>query len=93
MPRETLIAILQCLGASHEADRYRLKDEREVTVFLGQPGRAVAVDHVLSLRLADTHVEVEARDRGTFFVTYDSVHALLDGRRKERRGSGASVGF
>jgi dsDNA-specific endonuclease/ATPase MutS2 len=93
MPRETLIAILNRLGASLEGDRYRLSEERELTVFLGQPGRAVAVDHVLSLQLSDTHVEVEGRERGTFFVTYETVHALLDGRRKERRGSGGGVGF
>jgi hypothetical protein len=40
-------------------------------------------------------VEVEARDRGTFYVAYDVLHALLDARRKDRRGSmgGGSVGF
>ena len=60
---------------------------------MGQPGRAVAIDHVLSITLTDSHVEIEARDRGTFFAAYDVIHALLDARRKERRGTGGNVGF
>jgi hypothetical protein len=94
MQRETLLKILQRTDALRlEGDRYGVKEDHDFTVYLGQPGRATAIDHVLSLVLADGHIEVEARDRGTFYVTYEVVHALLDGRRKEKRGSGGSVGF
>ena len=93
MQRDTLLTILQRAEAVQaDGDRYRVKDGHDLTVYLGQPGRATAIDHVLSLTLADGHIEVEARDRGTFYVTYEVVHALLDGRRKERSGSGG-VGF
>ena len=94
MQRDTLVAILTRAEAVRlEGDRYRVKDDHDLTVYLGQPGRATAIDHVLSLALTDTHIEVEARDRGTFFVAYEVVHALLDGRRKEKRGTAGGVGF
>lgn len=95
MQRETLLTILQRTDAVRlDGDRYLVNDDHDFTVYLGQPGRATAIDHVLSLALADGHVEIEARDRGMFYVTYDVIHALLDGRRKERRGmGGGGVGF
>jgi hypothetical protein len=96
MQRETLVAMLQrAEGVRLDGDRFRVTEDHEVTVYLGQPGRAVAIDHVLSIVLTDSHVEVEARDRGIFYVAYDVLHALLDARRKERRGGmgGGSVGF
>ena len=94
MLRDTLLTILQRTEAV-EADggRYRVTDDHDLTVYVGQPGRATAIDHVLSLVLGDAHIEIEARDRGIFYVTYEVVHALLDGRRKEKRGTGGGVGF
>jgi hypothetical protein len=94
MPRETLLTILRRAEAVRlDGDRYLVEAGHDLTVYMGQPGRAVAIDHVQSLVLTDTHVEVEARDRGTFYVAYDVVHALLDSRRKERKGTGGAVGF
>lgn len=96
MQRETLVAMLKrAEGVRLDGDRFRVTEDHEVTVYLGQPGRAVAIDHVLSIVLTDSHAEIEARDRGIFYVAYDVLHALLDARRKERRGGmgGGSVGF
>jgi hypothetical protein len=93
MQREVLQAILRrAPGVQQDGDRFLVRDDYELTVYLGQPGRAVAIDHVLALSLVDSHVEVEARDRGTFYAAYDAVHALLERRRKERKGA-AGVGF
>jgi hypothetical protein len=95
MHRDTLLKILQRTDAVRlDNDRYQVKEDHDFTIYLGQPGRATAIDHVLSLVLAEGHVEIEARDRGTFYVTYEVIHALLNGRRKERRaGTGGGVGF
>ena len=93
MQRETLLAILErAEGVRKDGDRLRVNDEHHVTVYVGQPGRAVAIDHVLSLFLAPTHLELEARDRGIFYVSYDAVHALLDSGKKEKKGA-TGVGF
>ena len=93
MLRETLQTILRrAQGLQQDGERFRVKEDHELTIYFGQPGRAVAIDHVLAIVLADAHVEVEARDRGTFFADYGIVHALLDAPRKERRGA-SGVGF
>lgn len=93
MQRETLQTILRGGDfVQQDGERFRVSDDHELTAYFGQPGRAVAIEHVLSLRLADTHIEIEARDRGTFYATYEVVHALLQTRRRERKGT-AGVGF
>jgi hypothetical protein len=93
MQRETLQTILRrAAGLQQDGERFRVRDDYELTVYFGQPGRAVAIEHVLSVLLADAHIEIEARDRGTFYATYDVVHALLESRRRERKGA-AGVGF
>ena len=89
MQRETLLAILQrAAGVSADGDRHRTSDGHQLTIYIGQPGRAVAIDHVLALFLAPTHIEIEARDRGTFYVAYEAVHALLDAGKNEKKGAG-----
>jgi hypothetical protein len=94
MQRETLQVILRkASGVQLDGDRFRVKEDHQLTVYLGQPGRAVAIDHVVSILLSDTHLEIEARDRGTFYATYDIAHALLVAPRKERRGGASGVGF
>ena len=94
MQRETLLAILQRAdGVSADGDRHRTNDGHQLTVYVGQPGRAVAIDHVLSLQLAPTHIEIEARDRGTFYVSYEAVHALLDAGKNEKKGAVSRAGF
>ena len=93
MQRETLRTIIErARCVRQDGDLYRVNPDQQLTIYLGQPGRSVAIDHVLSVTFAEAHLEIEARDRGTFYASYDAVHALLDGTRKERRGQGA-VGF
>jgi hypothetical protein len=93
MPRDTLLTILgQIEGLQREGSTFRVPEGHALTVYLGQPGRAAAIDHVLSVTISDAHVEVEARERGTFYVAYDTVHALLHAPRKDRKGA-SGVGF
>ena len=95
MQRETLLAILErATGLSKDGERYTVREGHQLTVFIGQPGRSVAIEHVLGLLASATHLEVEARDRGTFYLGYDALHALLDAPRKDRKGGPAGgVGF
>jgi hypothetical protein len=93
MERETLRTIVERARCVREdGDLFRAAPDQHLTIFLGKPGRSVAIDHVLSILFAQAHIEIEARDRGTYYATYDAVHALLDGTHKERRGPGG-VGF
>jgi hypothetical protein len=92
MPRETLIAILDRVAEVETPGvRYRSRDERALTLYVGTPGRAMAVDHVLSIELAATHAIVEIKERGTLHVLDTDIHAVLDGLPRARRGGG--VGF
>ena len=93
MQRETLEAILgHSAGFSRDGGRFKAADEHEVAVYIGRPGSAMALQGVLSIVLIDTHVEIEVKDRGTFYTTYEALHAVLVGPRKERSSRGG-VGF
>jgi hypothetical protein len=85
MQRETLEAILnRTSGLTLSEGRWSAASEQEVAVYIGRPGSAMALQGVLSL--------IEVKDRGTFFTTYEALHAVLVGPRKERSGRGG-VGF
>lgn len=93
MQRETLEAILnRSPGLQHVEGRFRAVDEHEVSVYIGRPGSAMALQGVLSVVLLETHAEIEVKDRGTFYTTYEALHAVLVGPRKERAARGG-VGF
>lgn len=93
MQRETLEAILnRTSGLQRVEDRWRAVDEHEVAVYVGKPGSAMALQSVLAVSLIDTHVEIEVKDRGTFYTAYEALHAVLVGPRKERASRGG-VGF
>jgi hypothetical protein len=93
MQRETLEAILnRTSGLQKVEGRWKAVDEHEVSVYVGKPGSAMALQGVLGLSLLDGHVEIEVKDRGTFYTTYEALHAVLVGPRKERAARGG-VGF
>jgi hypothetical protein len=93
MQRETLEAILnRTPGLQKVEGRWKAVDEHEVSVYVGKPGSAMALQGVLGVSLLDSHAEIEVKDRGTFYTTYEALHAVLVGPRKERAARGG-VGF
>lgn len=93
MQRDTLLAILgSAPGLRKDGARFQVEDGHSIAVYVGQPGRAAAIEHVLTIAVPESHLEVEARDRGTFYLPYDAVHCVLAASRKERKGT-AGVGF
>lgn len=94
MQRETLLAILGSVPSLRkDGARFHTEDGHSVAVYVGQPGRAAAIEHVLAIAVPETHLEIEARDRGTFYLAYDAVHGVLATPRKERKGISGGVGF
>ena len=66
MQRETLLAILGTVpGLRKDGARYLVQDGLEIAVYVGQPGRAAALEHVLGVGVPETPHEVEVRDSGT----------------------------
>lgn len=93
MQRETFETILtRAAGIEKRDERFVTRDENEIAVYVGRPGNALALQGVLAIALLDGHAEIEVKERGTFYTTYDAVHAVLVGPRKERSGRGG-VGF
>ena len=94
MERETLVTILKRAAHEEEAGkRYTPEEEQELNFYLGRPGNAMVVTHVLSVSLFDSHLEVEARDKGTVYTGYDSVHAVLTAPRSAGKSGRGGVGF
>jgi hypothetical protein len=94
MQRDILSTILQSVdGVTREGDSTRTKDGYELTVFLGEPGRTMVVNHVQSVTLFATHAVVEARDRGKLYVPIDSVCALQSLQAEQKGGKRGGVGF
>ena len=93
MQRETIESILgRAGGIERKGERFVSLDEHDFSVYIGRPGSAMALQGVLSIALLETHAEIEVKDRGTFYTTYEAVHALLVGPRKEKSARGG-VGF
>ncbi len=94
MQRETLVNLLSSVaGVKRDGDRFRSDDEHELTVYLGEPGRAMVVSHVQSIALQPSHAEVEARDRGVLYVPVDSICALQSVAAPNKAGKRGGVGF
>lgn len=94
MQRDTLRSILARVSSLQQTgDAYRCTDGHEVTMFLGELGRAMVVGHVQSVTLLDTHVEVVARDRGTVLLPYEAVVGVQQVEGERKGGKRAGVGF
>lgn len=64
-----------------------------MTLYLGEPGRAMVVNHVQSITLLDTHLEIEARDRGSLYTAIDFVHAVQSAGAEKKGQKRGGVGF
>ncbi|MDD9935163.1 MAG: hypothetical protein OXT09_16240, partial [Myxococcales bacterium] len=71
MERATLTAILERADGAErgEGDLFRTKDGHELTLYLGRPGSAMPLPHVLSIALEELYACIEARERGTLYTT------------------------
>lgn len=94
MQRDILRKILERVsGLTRDADSYRSQDGHELTLYLGEPGRAMVVSHVQSITVLDTHLEIQARDRGTLYAQTDSIHAIQSAGAETKGNKRAGVGF
>jgi hypothetical protein len=94
MQRDILRKILErAAGVSRDGDAFQCEEGKELTLYLGEPGRAMVVSNVQRIALLDSHIEIKARDRGTLFTVTDFVQAVqaADTETKGQKRSG--VGF
>lgn len=97
MQRDILISILKNVDgldpSPKEGAPSRCRDGYELTVYLGEPGKAMVVGHVQSIALLAAHAEIEARDRGRLYVPLDSICALQQVQVAAKSGKRSGVGF
>ncbi len=94
MQRETFETILgRAAGIEKRGESFVTLDANELVVYVGRPGNALALQPVLSIALFEAHAEIEVKERGVFYTTYDVIHAVAAGPRKERSSGRGGVGF
>jgi hypothetical protein len=94
MKRETLTAILQsATGMKKEGDGFRAGDGTRFAFYLGEPGKAMVINDVQAVMLADDYLVVDAGVKGKLYLSYDAVHALAERDAAGARMGGGAVGF
>jgi hypothetical protein len=87
--------LAQILGASEgiqgKASEFSVLETHDAALYLGELGRAMAVSDIARLVLRETYLEVQTRDSGSLYTTYDVVRAVAT--RKTRDRSATRTGF
>lgn len=77
MTRETLVEILKrAPSIKGSKNAFEVAEDHEVTFYLAEPGRAMAVPHVRAVDLGETIIELRALDMGHVFTTCEAVFAV-----------------
>jgi len=78
MERSTLEAMLQAAdGVDGSAERYTVADQFRLSLYVGEPGQAMEVSDVMSLRLLDRFCEATSSEHQTvYYLEYSSLHGL-----------------
>ncbi len=78
MERPTLEAMLEAAaGIDRDGDNYTVAEGYRLSVYVGEPGRAMEVSEVVSLQLNDVFCEAASGEHNVvYFVEYNSLHGL-----------------
>lgn len=91
MDRTLIDGILAGTSGIEKKDAgYEAADDHLVAVYLGGRGGTSVLADIVRLKLHDTHVEAEAKDRTLHFVTYEPILGLSIRRPRE---DGPRTGF
>lgn len=88
MKRDVIERILGKMpGIEAAKERYAVGEDHHLSLYLGDPGRAMIVGEIDRVVLEEEFAEVSTRDAGTIiFVTYDAIQAIAIRPPKENRG-------
>ncbi len=78
MERPTLEAMLEAAtGVDRDGDHYTVTEGYRLSVYVGEPGQAMEVSEVLSLRLKDAFCEATSGEHdAVYYLEYNSLHGL-----------------
>lgn len=84
MNRTLLQQILDAAPGFQKTDEgYIAGDEHRASIYLGKTGQATLLTELVRIRLLETHIEAEAKDRTLHFVLYEPVLGLSIRRPRE----------
>lgn len=64
-------------GVERDGDQYSVAEGYALSVYIGEPGQAMEVSEVETLRLADQFIEARAREHHqVYYLEYSSLHGL-----------------
>jgi hypothetical protein len=78
MERPTFEAMLEAAdGVERQGDDYSVAEGYNLSVYIGEPGQAMEVSEIESLRLDTAFVEATSREHETvYYLEYSSLHGL-----------------
>ena len=93
MERPTFEAMLEAAqGIERNGDEYSVEDGYSLSIYIGDPGQAMEVSEVATLKLDGAFCEATSREHQTaYFVEYSSLHGLCV--RPPSGGGGRRAGF
>jgi hypothetical protein len=94
MSKEVLVEMLhRVAGLQHEGSVFTAKAGHQITMYIGEPGRAMSITDVERIELREAHVEITAKARGTHFCQCDAKFAVGDNPEATGRSKRAGFGL
>lgn len=94
MSKEVLVEMLQHVtGLQREGAIFTAKPGHQITIYIGEPGRAMSLNDVERVELRDAHIEITAKARGTLFCPADAKFAVADNPEVPGRSKRAGFGL
>jgi hypothetical protein len=93
MERPTFEAMLEAApGVERDGNEYAVEEGYSLSVYVGEPGQAMEVSEVATLRLGPAFCEATSREhQSVYFLEYSSLHGLCV--RPPSGGGGRRAGF
>jgi hypothetical protein len=78
MERPTLEAMLEAAtGVQRKGDVYTVAEDHGLSIYVGEPGQAMEISEVLTLKLHATFCEATSREHhAAYLLEYRSLHGL-----------------
>lgn len=94
MSKDVLLQMLpRVAGLAGKGATFEAKSGHQITMYIGSPGRAMAISDVTRVEVRESHVEVTSKTRGTLFCPANETFSLADSAETESRSKRAGFGL
>lgn len=94
MSKDVLVEMLaRVAGLKRDGALFVAKSEHQITIYIGEPGRAMAINDVERIELRESHLEVTAKARGTLYCSIEGTFAIADNPEVAGRSKRAGFGL